>query len=656
MFVNNRVKKYSGNLLLIAFLAIFCAEEAFGDQILWYEAPAGGWTATHESGWYGGLPLGNSRLGMVVYGSNKEYIVFNEDSLWTGWYEEEQDRVGSFTALQELRALIAADASQDAIRSKVVNEFASLYGYKKPSFGNYQPFFDAHVDFGHGTNALSNYRRSLDLETAVSDVTYSYQGTNYTREYFTSYPDQVGMMRFSADQLGAVNLTFSLTSLHTNNVNISVVNGDTLLLDGVVDVQTPGQHALSFQARLQFTVTGGVMSETVDANNEPAIQITNADEVVVAVAGATNYKQSFPTYAGEAPSLKNQATLTAIAGKNYAQLKAAHIADYSSLFSRVEFSLEGTDRSDLPTNARLDEYQANQGDRDFETLIFQYGRYLLISASRPGSQPANLQGIWNNDLTPEWCSDYHLNINLQMNYWLSETCNLSECFEPAADWTMELIEPGQKTAQVSYNSDGWVAHHVANPWGSTVPGPNRWNGFQMYEADAGAWFCQNIWEHYAFTQDLIYLQDKAWPLMKGAAEFWLHNLQELPNGDLVVSPSFSPEQGPMNDEACYSTMIVWDLFDNCIKATEVLDVDHAFAQLLKDAQARIPKPIVGEFGQLQEWRDPAIEIETDVVNNKHRHVAHMYAVHPGQQIIPERDPELAAAANQSLLYRENPGD
>ncbi|MDH3982003.1 MAG: glycoside hydrolase family 95 protein, partial [Kiritimatiellaceae bacterium] len=487
----------------------------------------------------------------------------------------------------------------------------------------------------------------------------AYQGTKFSREYFASYPDQVGMMRFSADKPGSINLTFSLTSKQPNST-ISVINGDTLLFAGAVEQRhgkskklITGEKSLQFEARLQFTVTGGKIRKTRDENNKPAIRITGADEVVVTCAAATDYKLSFPTYTGEAPSLKNKATLTALAGKPYSELKAAHIADYSNLFSRVDFSLEGTDRSNLPTDARRAEYKKDKLDRDFEALIFQYGRYLLIAGSRPGNLPTNLKGIWNETMQPAWLADFHLNMNFQMNYWLADVSNLSECFEPLADWAIEALQkPGKKTAQVHYNSKGWVAHHVANIWGSTVPGPKR--AIWMYEAESGAFLMQNVWDHFAYTQDLDYLQNKAWPLMKGCAEFWMDNLQELPNGDLCVSPAYSPEQGPLTDDAFWHTMIIWDLFDNCIKATEILDTDHAFAETLKTTQARIQKPIIGELGQLQEWRDPAIEIEMDVQNNKHRHFSHLYSVYPGHQIIPGRDPELTEAAVKSLTAREHP--
>ncbi len=626
-------------LLLTLFFTFFLAQLASCEHLLWFNQPSDAWEK--------GLPLGNGRLGMVVNGTASEHIVFNEDSLWSGWHEENNDREGSYGALQEIRSLIASGASQSEIES-AAQGFYSLYGYGKDDFGAYQSFFDAHVDFGHDFAGMTNYRRNLDLDTAVSDVNYTYQGINFKREYFCSYPGQIAVMRFSADQSGAVDLTFSLTSLHENSS--IMVNGNTLQFDGSVSSPNTDKPGMKFQAQLKFSTTDGQISKTVDGNGKQAMQITGATDVVVVVAGATNYKLSYDEkYVGDTPASRNESVLNAIVGKTYSQLLQAHIADYQNLFSRVKLSLDGTDRSNLPTDVRRQQY--NGDDTGFEALLFQYGRYLLISCSRPGSMPANLQGLWNNTNSPPWMGDYHLNINMQMNYWPADLCNLSECMEPVVDWTMDLQKAGTKTAQIHYNSNGWVAHHTANVWGYTSPGPNR--GIHMLEAESAAFLCQNLWDHYAFTADKKYLQDKAWPLMKGAAEFWLENLQEIDGGYLVVSPSYSPEQGPLSDSAFYPTMVVWELFGNCVKAAEALGTDAQFAQTLKDRQAKIQPLLIGMYGQLQEWRDHDLEetVGGGVTTNSHRHVSHLFSVYPGKQIIPDRDPDLYQAAVTSMNYR-----
>jgi len=309
--------------------------------------------------------------------------------------------------------------------------------------------------------------------------------------------------------------------------------------------------------------------------------------------------------------------------------------------------IEGPNRFDLPTDERLKAYARTRDDRGLEGLLFQYGRYLLIASSRSGGLPANLQGLWNNTNTPPWNGDYHLNINLQMNYWPAGPANLPECTEPLIAWLADLTKSGQRTARRSYHSRGWVAHIVSNVWGSTAPGPKR--GIHMLAVESGAFLCQNVWEHYAFTQDRAYLERVAWPIMKGAAEFWAGNLQEVEGGYLAVSPSYSPEHGPLSDGAYYPAMIVWALFTNCIEAAEILDVEPEFRDRLRTLRQRIQPPQIGEYGQLCEWRDPALE--KDANRDRHRHLSHLFAVYPGRQIVVGRDTDLAAAAVQSMNYR-----
>jgi alpha-L-fucosidase 2 len=615
---------------------------------LWYEQP--------PVSWDNAFPLGNGRLGMVVHGTADEYITFNEDSVWSGWYEKNNDRQGSFAALQRIRKMLKEDAPQEEIKKVAMDEFCSLYGYGKPDFGCYQSFFNAHIDFGHDFEKMSNYRRRLDLSTAIADVTYEYDGISFKREYFCTYPGQVSMMRFTADKAGLLNMTFGLSSLHKKSS--VTIKGNTLLFDGEVDVRAIGKQGMKFQGRIELKVKGGKVSQTKVIHEiptgkstipyeAPAIKIEDADEVVVIMTGATNYKLSYPDYVGGDPSGKNEEVLRAIKGKPYAELKAEHIKDYQELFNRVKFKIAGIDRSDLPTDIRRKEYRKTADDPALEVLVFQFGRYLMIASSRPGSLPANLQGLWNNSNSPMWNCDYHLNINMQMNYWPVDSCNLSECMTPVIDWLVDLQKAGEKTAKVHYNSSGWVVHHVANVWGFTSPGPNR--GVHMLEAEGAAFILQNVWDHYAYTADKEFLEKQGWPLLKGAAQFWVDNLQEIEGGYLSVVPSYSPEHGPLTDAAYYSNMIVWDLFTNCIKATRVLDKDHEFAGKLKTMRDRLLPLKIGEYGQLQEWRDPALEKNAN--KDRHRHASHMYAVYPGRQIIPSREREFTKAAIQSMNYR-----
>ena len=635
-------------LLLSLLMSSSCIAQESNVNSLWYEQP--------PSKWDNAFPLGNGRLGMVVFGTVDEYIIFNEDSIWSGWPEKNNDREGSYEALQKIRKLLKEDAPQAEINKVAMDSFCSLHGYGKPDFGAYQSFCNAHIDFGHKSADISNYRRHLDLNTAVADVTYENDGINYKREYFSSYPRQVSVMRFTADKTGSIDLTFSLSSLHKKTS--VAVKGNSLTLDGEVDTGVEDRGGMKFQAQMQFQVKGGKISQTKVVNEMPAdkervpyeasaIKIIDADEVVVIMTGATNYKLEYPDYLGSNPSGKNEKVLRAIKGKSYSRLKSEHIKDYQNLFNRVELNIAGTSRSDLPTDIRIKEYKKTADDSSLEALVFQFGRYLMISSSRPGSLPANLQGLWNNSNSPPWNGDYHLNINLQMNYWPVDLCNLSECMEPLTDWLLDLQKPGEKSAKVHYNAGGWVAHHSANVWGFTPPGPNR--GIHMLEAESAAFICQNVWDHYAYTADKEYLEKQAWPLLKGAAQFWVDSLQEVEGGYLAVVPAYSPEHGPLTDSAYFQNMVVWDLFTNCIKAAKILDTDHEFANKLKAMRDRLPPLRIGEYGQLQEWRDPVLEKNANKDN--HRHFSHLYSVYPGKQIVAGRDEDLTKAAIQSMNYR-----
>ena len=623
-------------LLLASLLAIGTGPLVAGPSTtLWYRQGAG-------KSWESALPLGNGRLGAMVYGNPAtEHLMFNEDSLWSGWPVADQERKGAFAALQKARALIREGKSKEGA-AILLKDFCSHYGYGKPDFGAYQTFFDAWLDFGHDPKSVENYRRDLDLSTGVATVSYRTGGVAYTREVFCSHPDQVVAIRLGADRPGSVSFRLRATSPHKKTT--VAARGNELVLSGAVDNGKGRPPGMRFEGRMK------VLPEGKNAKLSAAdgtISVKNADAVVILVAGATNYRLAYPDYRGAAPEKRNSATFARLGAKSYQDIKRDHIADHSRLFGRVSLDLAGTSRDDLPTDRRLAAYKKDRADRGLEALVFQYGRYLLIASSRPGGLPANLQGLWNNSNKPPWNCDYHLNINLQMNYWPADSTNTSECFEPLARWTADLLKPGAKTAKISYHARGWVVHHSANVWGFTAPGPAR--GIHMMEAESGAFLCQNIWDHFAFTRDREYLKSTAWPLLKGAAEFWLDNLQEVEGGFLAVNPSYSPEHGPLSDGAYYQTMILWDLFTNCIEASKILGADPGFRKNLQSARDRLQPPTIGRYGQLREWRDPALNRGAD--KDKHRHVSHLWAVYPGKQIVPGRDPELTAAAVKSMNFR-----
>ncbi len=625
------------------------AEPSPKDLTLWYRSPAEKWEEA--------LPLGNGRLGMMVHGGPvEERLLLNEDSLWSGWPETGNDREGAYEALVKLRKMIREGADQKAIKDVAMGEFCSLHGYGKPDFGAFQSFCDLHLKMADGERPVSDYRRSLDLETGMVAVACRIGDTAFLREAFCSHPDQVAVFRVSSDRPGAVGLTLGASSLHPKS-KVSIDGGD-LVLSGTVDNGEGHPEGMAFECRVRVRAEGGkVATEAVAArtekdgreqrrHGEAAIRVEGADAVILIVAGSTDYELKYPSYTGTAPEVKNKATLKAVDGKTYEALRSAHVQDHGDLFGRVSLDLKGASRRELPTPERLEAYKKDREDRGLEALVYQYGRYLMIASSRPGGLPANLQGLWNRTNRPPWNGDYHLNINLQMNYWPVDSANLSECIEPLVRWTEDLVRPGAKSAKVHYNARGWVVHHSANVWGFTPPGPNR--GIHMLEAESGAFLCQNLWDHYAFTRDGAYLK-RIWPVLKGAADFWADNLQEVEGGCLAVSPSYSPEHGPLTDGAYYQTMILWDLFTSCIEGAAVVGEKPEWVETLKALRGKLQPPKAGEFGQLCEWRDPALE--KNAKKDQHRHVSHLFCVYPGRQVVAGRDEALTKAAIQSMVYR-----
>jgi len=625
-------------IFIPTLIALLIASNALARELsLWYKKPA------DPKKWEQAVPLGNGRLGAMIFGGiTNDVMVLNEDSLWSGWPEPNNDREGAYDALVKIRKLLKENGDQKQVKKLAMEDFCSLYGYGKPDFGAYQSFCNANFEFSHDPTVVKDYRRELDLGNAVATVKYKLKDVEYTREYFASYPDKIIVMRFTANEKKQISFTLGASSQH-KHIKVSARENE-LVLDGQVATGNKEHPGMIFQAVWKIEAEGGAVSRNESGDK---IIVKDADEVTVIMAGATNYKMEYPVYKGGEPAKKNKITLDKVKSKSFKKLRSTHIKDYCELFNRVELKLGELSRSDLPTNARLAAYKKDRADRGLEALIFQYGRYLLIASSRPGCMPANLQGLWNKSNKPPWNCDYHLNINYQMNYWPVNLCNLAECAEPMIEWTKDITLPGAKTAKIQYNARGWVVHHTSNVWGYTPAGPRR--GIHMLEAESGAFLCQNIWDYYAYTLDKEYLEKDGWPILKGAAEFWVDNLQEVEGGLLAVSPSYSPEHGPLSDGTYYQTMIIWDLFSNCIEAAEILSRDKDFAAELKKLRSRLQPPKVGTYGELCEWRDPALEKNAN--KDKHRHVSHMYSVYPGKQIIPGMHKELAAAAVKSMNFR-----
>jgi alpha-L-fucosidase 2 len=600
-----------------------------GDLTLWYRQPADKWVEA--------LPIGSGRLGAMVFGGiDHERIQLNEDTIWAGGpYDPTNPE--ALAALPEVRALIFDGKYRQA---------SDLIGRKMMSkpLGQmpYQPLGDILLTFP-SSRQITDYRRDLDLETAVTRVSYIADGIRFRREAFSSAPDQVIVMRLTTDTPGRISFNAAMTSPQKTTVH--TIGSDTLVIDGVSGDSQGIKGAIRFQGCLRIHTQGGTV--TADAQ---ALTVANADSAVITFAAATNYK-SFKDITAD-PAARVARYFSSLGNKSCEQILADHIADYQKLFKRVDLDIGPARAPRLPTDERLAAFKTAD-DPQFAELFFQYGRYLLISCSRPGSQPANLQGLWNESMSPPWSSKYTININTEMNYWPAEITNLAECHEPLLQMVTELVEPGANTAKVHYGAGGWVTHHNTDLWRATGPidGP-QWGMWPM----GGAWLCKHLWEHYRFGGDKAYLA-KVYPTMKGAAQFFLDALVEEPSrGWLVTCPSISPELDPPGHgtSICAGpTMdmeILRDLFDACIQASDILAIDAPFRKQLQDTRKRLAPMQIGKHGQLQEWLG-----DWDSPTEQHRHVSHLYGLHPSNQITKRGTPDLFNAARQSLIFRGDGG-
>ncbi|TDC70934.1 alpha-L-fucosidase [Streptomyces hainanensis] len=603
---------------------------------LWYDEPATDWESQS-------LPLGNGALGLCVFGGiGTERLQFNEKTLWLGGpgapgYDFGNWRSPRPGAVEEVRERIDAELRVDP------EWVADRLGQPKTHFGSYQPFGDVWIAMASEPADVSDYRRHLDIGQAVAGVRYVSGGVTHTREYFASAPDGVIVARLTADRPGAVGLTVSVTTA-TNRSRSVTASGGRITLAGALN-----DNGLRYASRLQVLNQGGTRTDNADGS----VTVAGADAVVLVLAAGTDYAARYPRYrSGVDPHGPVTERVDRAAGKGFDRLLAAHVADYRALFDRVRLDLDAVEAG-VPTDEALRAYQDGSLDaaarRALETLYFQYGRYLLISSSRAGSLPANLQGVWNHSTSPPWSADYHVNINLQMNYWPAETTNLSETTGPLFDYVDALVPPGEVTARELYGADGWVVHNETTPYGFT--------GVHDYAAsfwfpEAGAWLAQHYYEHYLFTRDERFLRERAYPMLRSLSRFWIDALVADPrDGALVVSPSFSPEQGDFSAGASMSQQIVWDLLTNTVAAAGLVGDRSGFVTELTDTLARLdPGLRVGSWGQLQEWKE-----DWDEPGNTHRHVSHLFALHPGRQLSVREDAEHAAAAEVSLRARGDGG-
>lgn len=598
---------------------------------LWYRKPAAIWEEA--------LPVGNGRLGAMVFGAvRKERLQLNEESLWDG-YPRDTTNPEALKALPEVRRLLFEGKNEEAA------DLAGKTMMGKPErINSYQSLGELWLEFSPA-ETVSEYRRGLDLDTGVAATAYTANGARITREAFSSAPDQVLAVRLSGDRPGSVTATISMS--RAQDAACHSEGDDGLILDGQIqrkNEETGEPAGMKFAAHLLAIPRGGSMS-----NKDGVLSIAGADEVLLLVSGATNYR------GGNANDLC-KAALARAKTKSYAQLLAAHTADHQALFRRVSLDLGASPHAGAPTDERLAKVQQGESDPALVALYFQYGRYLLMGSSRPGGLPANLQGIWNEHMNAPWNSDYHTNINLQMNYWPAEVANLGECHLPLFDYMDSLVPSGEHTAQAHYGARGWVVHHLSNVFGFTTPADGVWGIWPM----GAAWLAQHPYEHYLFSGDRAFLEKRAYPLMKGAALFLLDYLAEDPQGRLVTNPSHSPENSFLKPDgtksmftygATMDLMIIHDLFSNCIEASKILDSDAEFRAQLEEALRRLaPLQISAKTGRLQEWIEDYDEPEPG-----HRHMSHMYGLHPGHQITRQGTPELYAAAHKSLEYRLSHG-
>ena len=609
--------------------------------------------------WEEALPVGNGRIGAMVFGgAPHEHLQLNEDGLWSG-HARDWNNPQAREILPEVRkALFEGNYLQaDQLCQRMQGPFNE----------SYLPAGDLWLDFEHA-EPVTSYRRELDLDGALVTTSYTVEGITYNRQVFASYPDQVIVVFIECSQPGSLSFTARLDS--PLRYSVTGAAGDSLVLRGHCpshvepnyrDTPDPVRYdeaGLRFELRLAVLTEGGKV-----ACQGEVLRVTGANSATLLLAAATQGKEHSPAGLSTVTSsqLARASAHGRLANHPFPALLRRHQRDYHRLFNRVSLWLGPTRRSWTvpPVDERLKLYPQTD-DPSLAALAFQYGRYLLIASSRAGSQPANLQGIWNPHIRPPWSSNWTLNINTEMNYWPAETTHLSECHQPLMDFIAELAENGRTTARVNYGLPGWVAHHNSDLWRQSAPvGQGQGNPVWANWPMGGAWLCQHLWEHYAFTGDLDFLRRTAYPLMKGAAEFGLAWLVEDKQGRLVSAPAFSPElmfvspQGSPAAAAISATMdiaILWDLFTNCIGAAQLLGEDKDFSNQLLAARDRLPPYQVGSRGQLQEWLQDFQEVE-----EHHRHVSHLFALHPGRQITPDSDPRLVEAIRRSLELRGDEG-
>lgn len=625
------MKRASLILTSVVFILCSCAnKDNYPDLKLWYKQPAEVWTDA--------LPVGNGRLGAMIYGDvATEHIQFNEETLWSG-EPHQYSRDDAHKYLDEIRQLLFDGKQSEA------EKLASDHFMSKPlQQRSYQPFGDLYISF-KDHDLYTDYKRELNIRDGLHKVSYSVGDVTYTREVLASKPDDIIAIELKSDKKGKLGFFYWLDAEHEKRSVVIDKNSMTLnvaVSDGINDRDnTPYKSALHGSSRIEIETDGDV--KEVDGK----LDVANASYATLYLTAATNYKD-YNDVSGK-PDLIVDDILGKIDNKSYKSIKNSHVSDYDKLFNRFQIDLGRNSKESLPTDVRLDRFDDEIGDPGLIALYVQFGRYLMLASSREGTFPANLQGVWNDQLTPAWDSKYTTNINAEMNYWMAESANLSECHDSFFNMIEQIAESGAITAKGHYNAPGWCLHHNTDIWRGTAPINASNHGIFL---GGGGWVSLHLWEHYLYTMDKGFLKDRGYPLMRGAAQFYNHILIKDPKtGWLVSSPTNSPEIGGLVYGAAMDHQIIRSLFKACIEASDILDIDKEFASELQDKLNKIAPDQIGKHNQLQEWVE-----DKDDINSKHRHVSHLWGVHPGKEINWEDNPELMKAAMQSLEYRGDDG-
>ncbi len=614
-------------LLFVTFSFQVKAQES-SPLTLWYKQPA-------ADVWTDALPIGNGRLGAMIYGNvENELIQLNEHTVWSGG-PNRNDNPDALASLPEVRRLIFEGKQKEAeqLAAKTIQS-------KKSNGQKFQPVGDLKIAF-EGHAAFTDYRRELDIAEAISKVSYVVDGVIYTREAIASFADNVIAVHLTASKPGMISFTASMVTPQPNAA-IALNSAKELTISGTTTDHEGVKGLVKFKSLTKIKNQRGTLT-----SSDSSITVKNADAATIYIAIATNFNNYLDLSGDE--NARAQGFMAKASTKSFDDLLKTNLVDYQKYFNRVSLDLGETEDVKLPTDERLKNFKTGN-DPALVTLYYQYGRYLLISSSQPGGQPANLQGIWNKEMSPPWDSKYTININAQMNYWPAEKTNLAELHEPFLKMVSEMAEAGEETAKVMYDARGWMAHHNTDIWRITGPVDaifwGIWSG-------GGAWTSQHLWDHFQYSGDMDYL-NSIYPILKGAAMFYVDFLVEHPDKPwLVVNPGTSPENAPAAHEGSsldagttMDNQLVFDSFSAVIQASEMLDKDQSFADSLRTMRDKLPPMQIGKHGQLQEWLD-----DIDDPNDHHRHISHLYGLFPSNQISPLRTPKLSSAAENTLIQR-----